>query len=98
MYPLTTAEIAGAQQADATYKHLFKYNAVIDQGLEICYSYGINHKPTTVKNPQANAILECMHQGVLGQMLRTLELDMADSISPDDFDVFPHQKPDLSQS
>jgi hypothetical protein len=44
-------------------------------------------EPTTVKNPQANAILECMHQ-VIGQMLCTLELDMADSVSPDDVDVF----------
>jgi hypothetical protein len=35
IYPFTTAEIAEAQQADATLKHLFKRNAVIDQGLEI---------------------------------------------------------------
>jgi hypothetical protein len=35
IYLLTTDEIADAQQADATYKHLFKRNAVIDQGLEI---------------------------------------------------------------
>jgi hypothetical protein len=35
IYPLTTAEITEAQQADATPKHLFKRNAVIDQGLEI---------------------------------------------------------------
>ena len=35
IYPLTTVEIAKAQRADATYKHLFKRNAVIDQGLEI---------------------------------------------------------------
>jgi hypothetical protein len=35
IYPLTTVEIAQAQRADATYKHLFKRNAVIDQGLEI---------------------------------------------------------------
>ena len=34
IYPLTTAEIA-AQRADASLKHLFKCNAVIDQGLEI---------------------------------------------------------------
>jgi hypothetical protein len=53
----------------------------------LCDSYGIKHKPTMVKNPQANAILERVHQ-VLGQMLCTLELDMADSISPDDVDVF----------
>jgi hypothetical protein len=35
IYPLTTAEIAAAQQADASLKHLFTCNAVIDQGLEI---------------------------------------------------------------
>jgi hypothetical protein len=35
IYPLTTEEIAGAQRADASLKHLFQRNAVIDQGLEI---------------------------------------------------------------
>jgi hypothetical protein len=30
IYPLTTVEIAAAQQADASLKHLFKHNAVID--------------------------------------------------------------------
>jgi hypothetical protein len=35
IYPLTTEEIAAAQQANASLKHLFKRNAVIDQGLEI---------------------------------------------------------------
>jgi hypothetical protein len=30
IYPLTTAKIAAAQQADAPLKHLFKCNAVID--------------------------------------------------------------------
>jgi hypothetical protein len=53
----------------------------------LCKSYGIKHKPTTLKNPQANAILEHMHQ-VLGQMLRTAEIDMADSVTPNDVDVF----------
>ncbi len=53
----------------------------------LCESYGIKRKPTTVKNPQANGILEPVHQ-VLGQMLRTAELDMADSDTPDDVDVF----------
>jgi hypothetical protein len=33
--PLTTEEIAKAPQADTSLKHLFKHNAVIDQGLEI---------------------------------------------------------------
>jgi hypothetical protein len=53
----------------------------------LCETYGIKHKTTTIKNPQANAILECLHQ-VLGQMLRTSKLDMAEMITPDDVDVF----------
>ena len=36
----------------------------------LCDSYGINRKPTTVKNPQVNAILQRVHQ-VIGQMLHT---------------------------
>jgi hypothetical protein len=53
----------------------------------LCETYGSKLKPTTVKNPQANAILERLHQ-VLGQMLRTSELDMAKTITPDDVNVF----------
>jgi hypothetical protein len=53
----------------------------------LCETYGIKCKPTTIQNPQANAILECLHQ-VLGQMLHTSELDMAETITPDDVDVF----------
>jgi hypothetical protein len=40
-----------------------------------------------VKNPQANGILEHVYQ-VLGQMLCTAEIDMADSVTSDDVDVF----------
>jgi hypothetical protein len=40
-----------------------------------------------VKNPQANAILECVHQ-VLAQMLCTADLDMVKSVTPNDVDVF----------
>jgi hypothetical protein len=36
----------------------------------LCVTYGIERKPTTIKNPQANAILERLHQ-VLAQMLCT---------------------------
>ncbi len=53
----------------------------------LCDSYGIKCKPTTVRNPQANAILERVHQ-VIGQMLRTAEIDMAKSVVPNDVDVF----------
>jgi hypothetical protein len=35
IYPRTTVEIAEAQLADVSLKHLFRRNAVIDQGLEI---------------------------------------------------------------
>jgi hypothetical protein len=35
IYPLPTKEIAEAQRADASLKHLFKHYAVIDQGLEV---------------------------------------------------------------
>ena len=35
IYPLTAAEIAAAQRADASLKLLCKRNAVIHQGLEI---------------------------------------------------------------
>jgi hypothetical protein len=44
-------------------------------------------KPTTVKNPQANGILEHVHQ-VLGQIVCTSELDMANSVTPDDANIF----------
>ena len=50
---------------------------IFDQGsefkaefLETLKVYGIKPKPTTVKNPQANAILERIHQ-VIGNMVRT---------------------------
>ena len=40
-----------------------------------------------IKNPQTNAICEHVHQ-VLGTMMRTSELDMADSVHPADIDTF----------
>ncbi len=52
-----------------------------------CITYGIKRNPTTIKNPQANAILECLHQ-VLAQMLRTAELNMAKTVTPNDINVF----------
>jgi hypothetical protein len=53
----------------------------------LCDSYGIKHKPTGVKNPHANAILEHMH-AVIMNMLHTAEIDMADLVKPGDIDVF----------
>ncbi len=47
----------------------------------------IKHKPTSVKNPQANAILERIH-AVFGNMLHTSKLDMAKMVKANDFDAF----------
>ncbi len=53
----------------------------------LCNTYRIKHKSTSVKNPQANAILEHIH-AVLGNMLHTSKLDMAETVKPSDIDVF----------
>ena len=53
----------------------------------LCDSYGIKRKPTSVKIPQANAILERIH-AVVRNMLRTAEIYMADSVIPSDINVF----------
>jgi hypothetical protein len=55
--------------------------------LNACESYGIKHKPTVTKNSQANAIMEHVHQ-LIGQMPCTAEIDMADSVTPNDANVF----------
>jgi hypothetical protein len=53
----------------------------------ICDRYGIKHETTRVKNPQANAILELIH-AIFVNMLLTAKIDMADSVKPNDIDVF----------
>ena len=65
-------------------------NIIFDNGSEfklhflaLCESYGVKPKPTSIKNPQANAILERIHQVVM-TMVRTSEIDMADSVAPSD--------------
>jgi transposase InsO family protein len=45
--------------------------------------YGIERKGITVRNPQANAIIERMHQ-TLGNIIRTFELHKNDDLDPDD--------------
>ena len=47
----------------------------------LCESYGLQHKPTSIKNPQMNAIQDRMHQ-VIMTMLHTTELDMAHIVAP----------------
>ena len=53
----------------------------------LCDTYGLKRKPTTVMNPTANSILERVHD-VLNQMLRTSELDMADTLHEEDVSDF----------
>jgi hypothetical protein len=53
----------------------------------LCDIYGIKRKPTSVKNPQANAILERIH-AVFRNMLCTSKLNMAKMVKPSDIDVF----------
>jgi hypothetical protein len=53
----------------------------------LCDTYGIKRKPTSVKNPQVNAILERIH-AVLGNMLRTSKLNMAETVKASGIDVF----------
>ncbi len=53
----------------------------------LCDTYGIKCKPTSVKNPQVNAVLERIH-AVLGNMLRTPKLDMAESVKASDINIF----------
>jgi hypothetical protein len=49
--------------------------------------YGIKRKPTSIKNPTVNAILERIH-AVLTNMLRTAKLDMAELVNASDIEVF----------
>ncbi len=68
-------------------------NIIYDNGSEfklnfkaLCDSYRVKCKPTSIKNPQANAILEQIHQVVMA-MVRTSEIDVADSVAPSDIDA-----------
>jgi hypothetical protein len=54
---------------------------------DLCITYGIKRKPTSIKNPQSNAILERIH-AVFTNMLRTAKLDTAKSINASDIDIF----------
>ena len=68
-------------------------NITYDNGSEfklnfeaLCDSYRVTRKPTSIKNPQANAILEQIHQ-VLMATVFSPEIDMADSVAPSDIDA-----------
>ena len=50
-------------------------------------SYSIKRKPTTIKNPQSNAILERVH-GVLGDMMRTSNINNLETVDEHLIDEF----------
>jgi len=54
---------------------------------ELCANMGINPKPSTDYNPQSNAIIERVHQ-VLGNALRTFELENRELEEKDPFEPF----------
>jgi hypothetical protein len=53
----------------------------------LCKTYGVKHKPASIKNPQANAILERIHT-VFTNMLRTAKLNMAKLVNTSDINIF----------
>jgi hypothetical protein len=53
----------------------------------LCDTYSIRLKPTGVKNPHTNAILEHIHAVVMN-MLCTDAIDLANSVKDSDIDVF----------
>ena len=52
---------------------------------ELCKQYSIGRKPTSSRNPQANAIIERMH-GVLNNMLRTSGINSLDEVTAERID------------
>jgi hypothetical protein len=53
----------------------------------LCATYGVKRKPTSIKNPTANAILERIH-AVFTNLLRTAKLDTAKLVNASDIDIF----------
>ncbi len=54
---------------------------------QLVESDNVEKKPTIIKNPQENSILERIHQ-VFGNMLHTSELDMDDSVNAESVSNF----------
>ena len=50
-------------------------------------SHGLKLKPTNVKSPQANAMIEQVHQTIM-MMLHTADIDMADTVNESDIADF----------
>jgi hypothetical protein len=53
----------------------------------LCTTYGIERKPTSIKNPTANAILEPIH-AVFTNMLCTAKLNMVELVNASDINIY----------
>ncbi len=53
----------------------------------LCTTYGVKHKPTSIKNPTAHAILEHI-PAVFTNMLRAAKLNMAKLVNANDINIF----------
>jgi transposase InsO family protein len=53
----------------------------------LCKTYGVKRKTTSIKNPQANAMLERIH-AVFTNMLHTAKLDKTKSVNANDINIF----------
>jgi hypothetical protein len=72
------------------YCHYMIYNNGSEFKLHFCNlykTYDVKCKPTSIKNPQANAILEHMH-AVFTNLLRTAKLNMVKLVNASDIDIF----------
>ena len=94
IFDKTSAQIANLANRSWFSRYPRPRYVIYDNGSEfklyfeaLIESYGLKGKPTTIKNPQANAILERVHQ-VIMSMLRTAEIDMSETVTADDVSNF----------
>ncbi len=86
IFDKSSARIARLVDRIWLYRYLRCCYLIYDNGLEFKLHLETQRKPTTIKNPKANAICERVHQ-ILGTMMRTSEIDMANSVEPADIDT-----------
>ena len=85
----TAAEVADVAERTWFTRYPYPTTVVLDRGKEfmaefkqmIKNDYGIKPKPITTRNPQANAIIERVHQ-TIGNILRTFNVKAADQDDP----------------
>ena len=85
----TAAEVADVAEKTWFTRYPYPNNIVLDRGKEfmaeflqmIKNDYGLKVKPITTRNPQANAIIERVHQ-TIGNILRTFNIKDLDEQDP----------------